>query len=298
MDDEPVTLRHLAAGAYHDHHVLSVDGTGIVLRRCTGSQWGLPPAEQLAREHATLLALAPTGVAPRPLTLLDRPPLLLEEHVRGDAFSYASDLPALARALVPVHALAPAHLPAVDPIAELLEDGGRWLALAREAGTDAEAVARIHGLSTAATAGPAPTSPPVLVHTDLNAGNLLVEADGAVRLLDWEAARRGPAAWDLAHALSPTTTRWDARSACTLTGQQVDGFLRAYADAGGSPEVLADLDALIVPVVFRALAWCLGVRGEHALGRRELSGDLSEALERLTRTEAVIEAVTWAQAPR
>ena len=298
MGEEPVTLRHLAAGAYHDHHVLTVEGTDVVLRRCVGSQWGLPPAEQLAREHATLVALAPTGVAPRPLALLDDPPLLLEEHVGGRPFSYATDLPALARALVPVHALAPEHLPAVDPIAELLEDGGRWLALAREAGTDPEAVVLVDGLGTEAAAGPVPTAAAILVHTDLNAGNLVVEGDGAVRLLDWEAARRGPAAWDLAHALSPTTTRWNAAGACTLSEDQVRAFLEAYATAGGSPTVIAELQALLAPVVFRALAWCLGVRGEHALGRRELGGDLAESLARLTRTDAVAEAVTWAQAPR
>ena len=298
MREEPVTLRHLAAGAYHDHHVLTVEGADVVLRRCTGSQWGLRPAEQLAREHATLLALEPTGVAPRPLALLGAPPLLVEEHVRGRAFSYAEDLPALARALVPVHALAPGHLPEVDARTELLEDGGRWLALAHEAGSDAEAVSLLDGLGAAAAAGPAPSSPPVLVHTDLNAGNLLVTGDGSVRLLDWEAARRGPAAWDLAHALAPTTTLWDATSARTLTAEQVRGFLRAYEDAGGSPSVLADLDALLAPVVFRALAWCVGVRGERALGRHELTDDLAEALERLTRTDMVAQAVAWARAPR
>lgn len=98
--------------------------------------------------------------------------------------------------------------------------------------------------------------------------------------------------------LSPTTTRWDAANACTLTAEQVRGFFGAYKDAGGSPEVVADVDALMVAVVFRALAWCLGVRGEHTLGRRELARPLAEALERLTRTEAVVQAVTWAQAPR
>ncbi len=298
MREEPVTLRHLAAGAYHDHHVLTVEGHEVVLRRCTGSQWGLAPAAQLAREHATLHALEPTGVAPRPLGLVAEPPILLEELVRGRPFSYATDLPALARALVPVHALSPGHLPAVDPTPELLADGGRWLALAREAGTDAVAVAHLEALASDAAAGPRLTAASVLVHTDLNAGNLMVEDDGAVRLLDWEAARRGPAAWDLAHALSPTTTRWDHASACTLDAAQVRDFLAAYEAAGGSPAVVAELPSLLGPVVFRALAWCVGVRGEHALGRRVLRADLAAALERLTRTEAVVDAVTWAQASR
>ncbi|MBA2348193.1 MAG: hypothetical protein H0V81_07850 [Solirubrobacterales bacterium] len=79
--------------------------------------------------------------------------------------------------------------------------------------------------------------------------------------------------------------------------------LEGRAAAGPRPSrrrsrAVAELDALLGPVVFRALAWCVGMRGEHALGRRELSGSLAEALLRLTRTEAVVEAVTWAQAPR
>lgn len=292
---DAVTLTHLAAGAYHDHHVLRVEGRAVVLRRCTASQWGLAPAAQLAREHATLVALAATGVAPAPLALLDDPPLLLEEHVAGRPFSYASDLPALGRALVRVHALAPAHLPAVDARAELLADGAAWLARAREAGTDGEATALVARLGerAAASAEAAGDGPPVLVHTDLNAGNLLATDDG-VRLLDWEAARRGPPGWDLAHALAPTTTRWDAGTACALTTADARSLLDAYVDAGGDPRAATAAGALMGVVVFRALAWCLGARGERALGRRAAAPALDAALARLTGIAAVREALAFA----
>ncbi len=286
-----VSLEHLAAGAYHDHHVLTIDGRPVVLRRCTGSQWGLAPAAQLAREHATLVALAPTGLAPRPLGLLVDPPLLLEELVEGRPFDYARDLPALGAALAQVHAHAPEHLPAVDARAELLADGAAWLARARTAGTDPEAVALLAALGERVErAGPI-AAPAVLVHTDLNAGNLVATEHG-VRLLDWEAARRGPAAWDLAHALSPTTTRWDAATACALTQADRDALLDAYVAAGGSAGAVAQVGALLEAVVFRALSWCVGMRAAPLA-----DGTLADALERLTRPRAVADAITFASAP-
>ncbi len=291
-----VSLQHLAAGAYHDHHVLAVDGRRVVLRRCTGSQWGLGAAAQLAREHATLVALAPTGIAPRPLALLDDPPLLMEELVEGARFSYARDLPGLARALAGVHALAPTHLPAVDARTELLADGGTWLTVAREAGTDAEAVAEVAALAKRTAAAAGSPGPAMLVHSDLNAGNLVTVGDG-VRLLDWEAARLGPPAWDLAHALSPTTTRWDAATACSVTPAQAQEFLDEYVAAGGSAQAVEQVGDLMGAVVFRALAWCLGVRGERALARREAAPALDAALERLTTVDAVRDAVAFAAAP-
>jgi len=292
--DDAVALRHLAAGAYHDHHVLTVDGRQVVLRRCTGSQWELAPAAQLAREHATLVALAATGVAPAPLALLADPPLLLEGLVEGRAFSYASDLPALGRSLASVHALAPPHLPELDARAALLEDGGAWLERARAGGEDTEAVTLVAALG--AVSGRGRSAPAVLVHTDLNAGNLITAADGQVRLVDWEAARRGPAAWDLAHALSPTTTLWDAASATELGHADVRALLDAYAEAGGSAEAVAGFGELMGAVVFRALAWCLGFRAEVAAGRASAGPELAAALERLTTPAGTAAAVDFARA--
>ena len=246
--DGPGALTPLAAGAYHEHVVLD---DRWVLRRCTGSQWGLAPREQLAREHATLEALAPTGLAPAPGPLVGD--VLVEERVRGRPFHPARDLPALGRALRDVHALAPAHLPALDARAALLEDARAWLARA-PAGAARDL---LRELEARVAAAPSPPAPARLVHTDLNAGNLLVDAEGRVRLLDWEAARRADPAWDLAHAVSPTTTLWDPATACEPDARQVEAFLRAYGDDAIAGRVGALLDA----VVLRALAWCLGFDG-------------------------------------
>ncbi len=204
-----VSVRPLAAGAYHEHAILEVGGRDLVLRRCVRSQWGLPAREQLARERATLTQLAPTGVAPAPVALVGEAPggpLLVEELVAGRPFASARDLPALGRAIALVHALRPGHLPEVNAREALLADGGQWLDRARRGGAPAASVALLRDLGRRAADGAAP-GPASLVHTDLNAGNILVTASGACRLLDWEAARVADPAWDLAHAVSPTTTR-------------------------------------------------------------------------------------------
>lgn len=263
--DAPWALEPLASGAYHEHVVLVAGGRRAVLRRCRASQWGLPPREQLAREEATLRALAGSGVAPRPLALLDE--VLVEELVDGRPFAYATDLPALGRALAVAHGHAPSHLPVVDARAELLADGSAWLA--RAAPRDAEAVALLRELSGRAGSGGRDAGVPALVHTDLNTGNLLVAGDGAVRLVDWEAARRGDPAWDLAHALSPTTTAWVAASACVLGPADAGALLAGYGDDAVAARVGPLLDA----VIFRALAWCLG----FAAGRPE---DADEPMDR------------------
>lgn len=257
--DGPGALTPLAAGAYHEHVVL--DGRWV-LRRCLGSQWGLPPREQLARERATLEALAPAGVAPAPGPLVGD--VLVEELVTGRPFTY-DDLPALGRALRAVHALEPAHLPALDARAALLDDARAWLDRAPRG----EATTLLRELEARVARQASPPAPARLVHTDLNPGNLLVTADGEVRLLDWEAARRGDPAWDLAHAISATTTTWDAAARHELSREEVRAFLAAYGDEAATRRTATLLDA----VVLRALAWCLGFddAGAPASLRRALA---------------------------
>jgi aminoglycoside phosphotransferase (APT) family kinase protein len=299
----PVRLRALDAGAYHEHTLaVAPDGREAVLRVPTGSQWGLPLAAQLDREHRTLAALERTGVAPAPLGLLAaaEPPVLLEEHVVGRPFRYATDLPALGRALAAVHAVpAPAHLPRVDAATELLDDA--WARLnAAAPGPDHDLLA-----TRAAELAPADAAPrdllgerveplvPVdaahatIVHTDVHPGNLLVvPGTGAVRVLDWEAARIGVPEWDLAHAIAPSTTQWDPEAAAELGPADVAALIDAYADAAGRDraEVAAGVRALLGVVVVRALSWVLAV---HAEGRR------SPSIDRLRDPAAIARALAW-----
>ncbi len=255
-------------------------GDELVLRRCLASQWGLAPADQLAREYATLRALEATGVAPRPVALELTPdgPVLVEELVVGRAFDPRRDLAALMPALRRVHATPPpAALPALDPVAALREDGTNLLGRARAAGAPGDQLAALERLA-AALPAPFDAGAPVLVHTDLNAGNLLVAPDGRVRLLDWEAARVGPAAWDLAHLLAPTTTLWDPATACRLDAAASSAALAAY----GAEAVTRHVAALSRPIAFRALAWVVGARAEGlADGNPTLRAQLDRLLGHL-----------------
>lgn len=193
----------------------------MVFRRATGSQWGLAPAEQLAREAATLRALGGVAGAPALIGLADD--VLVEEYVAGRAFSYLSDLPALGAVVAEVHRRPAPHLPALDAVQELRADALRWLSHARRP----ELVAPLRAL--------------------------------ARDLLDWEGARRGHPAWELAHALSPTTTLWEPRTAAILSPDRARELITAYLDAGGLVAAVRDLPVLMDAVVLRALAWCAGV---------------------------------------
>ncbi len=255
FDPAAARIAPLAAGAYHEHSVLRAGGEAIVLRACTGSQWGLEPEAQLAREHATLQALhaVSPGVGPRPRALVGA--LLAEELVLGRPFDYATDLPALGAALAGVHRVpAPAHLPTVDAVAELAADGRAWLARAPE--SPAATLLAEHA-ATLAPRGPA-AGPAVLCHTDVNPGNLIVTDDGTVRLVDWEAARGGDAAWDLAHALAATTTSWSDDAPIVLDEVAREALLDGYVAAGGERAAVERVPALHAAVVFRGLAWCQG----------------------------------------
>lgn len=272
-------LTPLARGAYHEHHVARVGERRVVLRRCVGSQWGLPPREQLAREHLTLQALAVTGVAPEPVALLHD--VLVEELVEGRPFRYPQDLPALAESLRAVHAVPPPeHLPRVDAFAELLADGDAWLARA-DAEADGAAIALLRAHRERLAPPPA-GAPGVLCHTDLNAGNLIVEPSGRCRIVDWEAARVGPRAWDLAHAISPTTTEWDPDAAAVLAPADVAAFLGAQAGA---------TRALLGAVQYRALAWVLGASAQGTADER-----LRHQLDRF-RTAAFVTRVLGSRQP-
>jgi aminoglycoside phosphotransferase (APT) family kinase protein len=268
----PVTVRPLATGAYHRHAVLATPGGAWLLRTCVEGEWGEAPA---------------TGVAPKPFALVgdENAAVLVEELVAGRHLDYARDLTALGEALAQVHALAPAHVPRACPRDVLLADGRAWLRTAADAGDDRQAVALLRRLERIAATAPREPAPSVLVHTDLNAANVLV--DCGARILDWEAARLGPPEWDLAHALSPTTTHWDGATACTLDlddcGDLLDAYVAASADEDAARAAVERMPALMASVAFRALAWALGFAALARRHGRALDARIADALERYRR---------------
>lgn len=284
------SLSVLSEGVYHSNHLLTCDGERSVLRLNRSSQWGLSAEAQLQREYVTLVDLADSGVTPHPLALIGgSPPLLVEEYIAGDRFSYSGRLQTAATAIAQVHRQplrsARDHLPVVEPQAFLLEDGLRWLNKADRYGTESRTVQLLRQAAAQLRRTPAPTAgEPVIVHTDLTAGNLIVRGDGCA-IVDWEAARHAPAAWDLAYFLSPLTTRW---TGTLLSKSDKERFLVAYASAAGVEYdvQLEAVERLMPAVLFRAFAWCVGFQATA-----DLAGDLVERLVSFTAPEFVEHAL-------
>lgn len=288
---EPATfsLHALSAGAYHDNFLLECAGVRSVVRVNRESQWGLASGAQLEKEFAVLEDLASTGVAPLPLILVPgAPPFMIESYIEAGPFLYGDDLAAAAVTVSRVHRTPPRRSRVVVPHAPaetfLVEDGLRWLAMAEGAGANGSALRMLSGEAVRLRAcPPTHTGPPVLIHTDLIWTNLLRAADGC-RIVDWEGARLGPAAWDLAYFLSPVTRRWAPGGAGRLSVAERLAFLRSYADETGAEldDVVVGVEALLPFVVFRALAWCVGF--EASSGPR---GPAADQLSRFTDPEAV-----------
>lgn len=254
----------LADGTYHANFIVRSSECRVVARYNRASQWGRSQAAQLASEFKVLLDLVPSSAAPIPLRLETdtEHPFLLESFVDGNRFDYQTDLESGAVAMANAHGCPPracaAVLPRVAPTRFLLDDGSQLLerasaspGLAVAAALLAQAERRLRPKA----AGP--DAPAVIVHTDLNPSNLLHTQSGSV-FIDWEGAKLGARAWDLAFFLSPVTLRW-AQPPATIDSQRRTAFLEEYAGAAGvCAEQLADEVNLMLPyVIFRTLAWCV-----------------------------------------
>ena len=129
---------------------------------------------------------------------------------------------------------------------------------------------------------PAPTAAPSLVHGDFRLGNLMVDEDGLVAVLDWELAHLGDPAEDLGW-LCVRAWRFGAEGPVAGLGERQE-LLDAYHDAGGvriDPEVLRWWE------VYGNLRWgviCM-VQTAVFLGGRIPSVELAAVGRRVAETE-------------
>lgn len=265
-DPSCVRLETLSSGAYHDNYRLTCGAQRSVVRVNRLSQWGHTSEQQLAREFATLQDLQESGATPLPLDLLPGdPPLLIETYFEGEPFRYGDQLALAARSFAAVHCqpirYAAGRIPTGSAQAFLIENGEYWLQQAeRGAGQAGPSVRLLRQAARRLQVAPVRSSSPAgIIHTDLIANNLLVEK-GRCCILDWEGARLGPVAWDLAYFLSPVTIRWAPAGTVPPSAQERSSFLSQYALAAGvETTTIADAVAQFLPlVIFRALAWCVG----------------------------------------
>jgi hypothetical protein len=242
--DAEVPLAPLSDKGLAHHHVRLV-GTGWLARVPKQSQLGLGAAEALAYEACCYTRAAPSAHVPRVAgTLpagetLPRGALLVEE-VAGRAARLPADLPAIARALAAIHALAlpaPAAraqlLDAADPLAALREEIDAQAAYCDAAALSPAvhaAIARTRerlALRCAQPARPARR----LIAFDGHPGNFLVRDDGRAILVDLEKARYSYPPLDLAHATLYTSTTWDVDTYAELSLDEVIGAYAAWQRA-------------------------------------------------------------------
>lgn len=242
-------------------------GTAFVLKgyRSDDPQVGV-------RERAALAALDGAAGTPRLLATADRPPLavlsrlpgddsLADVLLNGDPDRARTALVAWARGLAAVHdAGTPARRTAFSDTlaarglrAEKLPDDAAQAADALPAlladlglGGHRDAVEAVRTFTdrlddpAAQVLSPADTCP----------DNNLLDADGRVRLLDFEHAEVRHAAWDVAYLFAPWPSCW---CAWRIPDDAAQAALAAYA--GARPGL--DPDRLRADVATATLGWCL-----------------------------------------
>jgi aminoglycoside phosphotransferase len=168
-------------------------------RQAAGARHGL------RREAGVLLQLRTSGLpVPELLGKLDDPPALVLELIPGTSRPDPDEVervaPQYMELLARVHGLDPTQFP-LRQSATLAEavaaEVAEWWGLAVEEGTDRQPLVRLGHRVLSATATGA-SEPPVLVHGDAGAGNLMVEDGRVTAMLDWETSHVGDPHEDLA----------------------------------------------------------------------------------------------------
>ena len=229
------SVRRLTGGVDAATHAVRLDPGGwVVLKR----SWTTSP-RSLAGEFDRLGVAERVAVpTPQPLAVdpagewFDRPALVMSRvpgrsTLHRDAGPWIADL---ATALAAVHdADLPAELPAV---LRAPHAGHAWRpadpAALRPTARVERLVAVACGLQADLAARPPPT---VLLHHDFHSGNVTWWRGRLAGILDWNEARLGPAACDVAYCSVDLAMTHGMRAA--------DRFVSAYRDAGGRP--LGDL---------------------------------------------------------
>ncbi len=281
----PGALRLLTTkGLAHDHVEVAdfeLSGRRVLLRVPRQSQWGLPPADNLAYQAACFERVSVSGHAPRLFGTLPPTPevplgALAVERIAGRPPRLPQDLPALAEAMARVHALpmppeaerrplADHHDPVAGALAEI-EAQATYLDAAGIAAESRQLLeAELDWARAFATrmAAEAPAQPRSLVLTDTHPGNFLITPQGRAVIVDLEKALYGSPGIDLAHATVYSSTTWDPDSHAILSPAEVAAFYRDYLDilsATAGCERSAALAPWLLPLrrllVLRALTWC------------------------------------------
>lgn len=283
---EVLSVERLSAGASAQLRAVVVrdaDGERALVVRTDGLSGGL--AIGTPAEAAVLRTLAGTGVpAPEVVVAFEGHAVLGDGYVmprlagetlprrllRDEAYAVARSrvVADVARAAAAVHAAPVDALADVLPVQTATDQLALLAATTRASGQASPTFELALRWLGERAPEPRAAGEPRLVHGDLRTGNLMVDADGLVALLDWELAHLGDPVEDLGWFCAPA---WRFGGPGEAGGfGTVDALLTAYAEAGGTP---VDPAALRWWTVLAVLKWgviCQVQAGRHLGGARSL----------------------------
>ena len=249
--------KRLSGGASQETWALSGSGHEAILRRAPGgtSAARSSAAIGLPAEAALIAAAEATGVpVPKVLHVLEDKDNLGDGFVmsrvhgetiarpilRDGVFAAArTALPAqCGKALAAIHAIPTEDLPYVITVSGGLEQIAQYEEIYRS--FDVPRPVLELALQWLKANAPEPLKP-VLVHGDFRLGNLMVDADGLVAVLDWELAHLGDPREDIAWIC---VNSWRFGQSQNRVGGfgQLEDLLAAYNQASGQAFTTRDID--------------------------------------------------------
>jgi len=270
----PGDLEPLGAGGLAHAHI-RLRGRGLLARVPRWSQYGLPPADNLAYQAACFRRTAASGRTPGLHVVLPPAPglpfgALVVDEIEGRPVALPGDLDALAECLARIHALPlpqPGARPPLafqdDPVASTLAIIETQFAFVDRAPIDRDARRQLaEELAWArrlAADRDRPPHPIALVGTDTHPGNFLIDSSGHAILHDLEKAMYGSPAIDLAHCTLATSTLWHRACPVRLAPAEIMGFYRAHLARIAAPMAEA-LRPWLLPMRrftwLRTVTWC------------------------------------------
>lgn len=260
----------LARGEYNVNYRFTHPFTSqeLVLRMNTASQMHLD--DQISYEYNALCLLKNSGRTPRVYFVDDRKStipygVLAMEYLPGATLDYDTQIQLAAPCLADIHAtvLPENHglIVPEEPLKAILEECEAMFSVYANSPLQDRAVTEQiqkmlkKGWNIANNYSGAFT--PVIVNTELNSTNFLVE-DGIARLVDWEKPLQSDPAQDLGHFLAPTTTFW--KTDVILDDGQMDAWMDAYIAAMDGRVDLGNIKertkTFVAITCLRGITWC------------------------------------------
>ncbi len=260
---EMAGLVRLSGGANMESWAFEWAGGAYVLRRAPSADYMAGRPYGHADEAALVIAAHAAGVkAPEVVGVLSDGDGMGTGYVMRRVIAEVSPakilvdpplslLADLGRELARIHAIPAAAIPAAIPLMDTAAALAELKARFADYGGDRPVIAL--AIKWCEDHLPPPAEP-VLVHGDYRMGNVMVDADGLVVVLDWELAHRGDAHEDLAFGCM-TVWRFGRIDHPAFGVGSIDDYFAAYEAAGGAR---VDRDRFHFWLVYRTLWWALG----------------------------------------